>query len=149
MSDLTPRERELVALGTAMGSNCVPCVEYHIPESRRAGLTDREIHAAIQHADKIRQVPARKTLKAALNLLPSAIENVLDAGTGEDCGCGAATEVKNTETSKTAQPRDMMMGMMSKMMGSCGGHSQSAAAPDSAEKKPAVSPATGAGCGCG
>lgn len=88
MSDLTPRERELVALGAAMGSNCVPCVEYHIPESRRVGLTDREIHAAIQHADKIRQVPARKTLHAALNLLPSATESVGDAGTGEACACG-------------------------------------------------------------
>lgn len=88
MSDLTPRERELVALGAAMGSNCVSCVENHIPESRKIGLTDREIHAAIQHADKIRQVPARKTLQAALNLLPTAAENVRDAGTGEGCGCG-------------------------------------------------------------
>ena len=149
MSDLTPRERELVALGAAMGSNCVACVEYHIPESRRAGLADREIHAAIRHADKIRQVPARKTLQAALNLLPSASENVQDAGTGEGCGCGAATEVKNAETGETARPRDRMMGMMSKMMDGCGGRGQSVAAPDSAEKKPAVSPATGEGCGCG
>ena len=88
MNDLTPRERELVALGAAMGSNCVPCVEYHIPESRRVGLTDPEIHAAIQHADKIRQVPARKTLQAALKRLPSVPVNVRDAGTGEGCGCG-------------------------------------------------------------
>jgi 4-carboxymuconolactone decarboxylase len=65
MSDLTARERELVALGAAIGSNCVPCIEYHIPESRKAGPTDGEIHAAIQHADKIRQVPARKTLRFA------------------------------------------------------------------------------------
>lgn len=88
MSDLIPRERELVALGAAMGSNCVPCVEYHVAESRKIGLTDREIHAAIQHADKIRQVPARKALQAALNLLPSAAGNVRGAGTGEGCGCG-------------------------------------------------------------
>ena len=88
MSDLTPRERELVALGAAMGSNCVACVEYHVPESRKAGLSDREIHAAIQHADKIRQVPARKTLQAALQLLSPAADCVLGANAGEGCGCG-------------------------------------------------------------
>lgn len=132
MSDLTPRERELVALGAAMGSNCVPCVEYHIPESRKAGLTDPEIRAAIQHADKIRQVPARKTLQTALNMLPS------EAG-----GAG------NAATSSTAQPMDVMAGMMSKMMATCGSLAQSAGAPNSPEKNPAVKAATGDGCGCG
>ncbi len=88
MSDLSPRDRELVALGAAMGSNCVPCVEYHIPESRKVGLNDMEIHAGIQHADKIRQVPARKTLQAALKLLPPATDAVRNAGTGDGCGCG-------------------------------------------------------------
>jgi AhpD family alkylhydroperoxidase len=87
MSSLTPRDRELVALGAAMGSNCVSCIEYHIPESQKAGLSDPEIHAAIQHADKIRQVPARKTLRAALNLLPSGV-NEGRTGTGEGFGCG-------------------------------------------------------------
>ena len=89
MSELTPRERELVALGAAMGSNCVPCVEYHIPESRKVGLTDPEIQAAIQYADKVRQVPASKTLQTALKLLSTAPGDVQNAGTGEGCGCGA------------------------------------------------------------
>ena len=40
MNDLNHRERELVALGAAMGSNCIPCIEYHIPEARKAGLTE-------------------------------------------------------------------------------------------------------------
>lgn len=71
MNGLSPRDRELVALGAAMGSNCVPCVEYHIPESRKAGLADAEILAAIQHADKIRQVPARKTLQAPPSASPA------------------------------------------------------------------------------
>jgi AhpD family alkylhydroperoxidase len=70
MSDLTPREQQLVFLGAAMGSNCVSCIEYHIPASRKAGLSDAEISEAIELADKTRQVPARKTLDSALNLLP-------------------------------------------------------------------------------
>jgi AhpD family alkylhydroperoxidase len=72
METLTGRDRELVALGAALGSNCVPCIEYHVPEARKAGLTDPEIKEAIQLADKVRQVPARKVLGAALRMLPGS-----------------------------------------------------------------------------
>jgi 4-carboxymuconolactone decarboxylase len=70
MDHLTPRERELVALGAALGSNCVPCIEYHIPEARKAGLTDSQISEAIRLADRVRQVPAGKVLEAARAMLP-------------------------------------------------------------------------------
>jgi len=69
-ANLNPRESVLVALGAAMGSNCIPCVEHLVPQAREAGLTDREIRAAIHHADKVRQVPARKVLDAALGIVP-------------------------------------------------------------------------------
>lgn len=64
-STLSPREHELVALGAALASNCVPCIEYHIKEARKAKLTDAEIAAAIELADNIRRVPAGKVLDAA------------------------------------------------------------------------------------
>lgn len=69
MPHLTSQERELVALGAALGSNCISCIEYHIPASRKAGLTDAQISEAIRLADKVRQVPARKVLDTALDLL--------------------------------------------------------------------------------
>jgi AhpD family alkylhydroperoxidase len=72
MTDLNPRESELVALGAAMGSNCVPCIEYHIPEARKAGISDELIHAAVHLADRVRRVPAQKVLEAALKALPNA-----------------------------------------------------------------------------
>lgn len=68
MPYLSTRDRELVALGAAMGSNCVPCIEYHIPKAREAGLTDSEISEAIRLADRVRQVPARKVLDVALQM---------------------------------------------------------------------------------
>ena len=76
MNDLTPRERELVALGAAMGSNCVPCVEYHIPEARKAGLTDVQVSEAIRLADTVRQIPARKVLDVAMKMLPDTSGDV-------------------------------------------------------------------------
>lgn len=91
MNELTPRERELVTLGAAMGSNCVPCIEYHIPEARKAGLTDAQIVGVIRLADKVRQVPARKVLDTALAMLPEtaagAVAPAAAAATGGRC-CG-------------------------------------------------------------
>lgn len=86
MEKLGSVERELVALGAALGSNCVPCVEYHIGEARKAGLSDGQIGEAIRLADKVRQVPARKVLAAAFGMLQEA-----DAGTdpGQKCAGGA------------------------------------------------------------
>ncbi|TXT36410.1 MAG: carboxymuconolactone decarboxylase [Comamonadaceae bacterium] len=87
MSDLSPRDLELVALGAAMGSNCPPCMEYHIPQARQAGLSDAQIHAAIVHADKVRQVPARKTLQTALAMLPGLVPEAAGAVSASGCGC--------------------------------------------------------------
>lgn len=77
MEQLTHRERELVALGAALGSNCIPCIEYHIPEARKSGLNDGQIKEAIELADKVRQVPAQKVLKAALQQFDAAGASVL------------------------------------------------------------------------
>lgn len=95
MTTLSRAERELVALGAALGSNCVPCIEYHVPEARKAGLDDRQIDEAIRLADKVRQVPARKVLAAAVAMLAEtpAETRVDEAGAGsgqtvpEEGGC--------------------------------------------------------------
>jgi len=76
MSLLTPREQELVSLSAAMGSNCVACIEHHIPASRKVGLTDPQISEAIRLADNLRQVPARRTLDTALDLLSESTPTV-------------------------------------------------------------------------
>ncbi len=87
MAALTLVERELVALGAALGSNCVPCIEYHIPEARRAGLSDGQIEEAIHLADKLRQVPARKVLATAAGLIPKT-------------GAGSDTEQRSSRGAK-------------------------------------------------
>jgi AhpD family alkylhydroperoxidase len=120
MSDLTPRETELVALGAALGSNCVPCVEYHIPQARKAGLTDPEIHAAIQLADKVRQVPARKVMDTALNLLPHGSGRAASSAPGDSgCGCGIAGKAQPIEPASADRTMNTMSSMMSKMMSAC------------------------------
>jgi AhpD family alkylhydroperoxidase len=90
MNELTLRERELVALGAAMGSNCQPCIEFHIPAARNAGLSDIQISQAIRIADTVRKVPALKVLNAALGMLPHEAA-ALPANDGADQCTGAAT----------------------------------------------------------
>jgi 4-carboxymuconolactone decarboxylase len=86
MSSLNLRERELVALGAALAANCVPCIEFHVPAARKAGLTDAEIDEAIALADKIKQVPAGKVLEAARQMLGSAGASASAATGSSACG---------------------------------------------------------------
>ena len=86
MSELNSREQSLVALGAAIASNCVPCVEYHIPGAKRAGLSDGEINEAVRIADKVRQVPARTVLETALARIETSSDSSADSA-GPGCGC--------------------------------------------------------------
>ena len=86
MSELSNREQSLVSLGAALAANCIPCIEYHIPEAKKAGLSDLEIREAVAVADKVRRVPARMVLQSALariDEIPSDATEPIDEG----CGC--------------------------------------------------------------
>ena len=86
MNVLNRREQSLVSLGAALASNCVPCIEFHIPGAKRAGLDDRQIEAALEIADKVRQVPARAVLETALARIETGTDDAADAASSE-CGC--------------------------------------------------------------
>lgn len=91
MSELSNRERELVALGAALGSNCVPCVEYHVPEALAAGLSREQLGEAFRIADKVRRVPARKVMQAARAKV-EASSTVSSGPVGTRCGCGESQQ---------------------------------------------------------
>jgi len=86
MTTLSHRDRELVALGAALAANCIPCIQYHVPEARKAGLTEVEIGEAVELAEKIKRVPADKVLETATGLLG------ITGGTNADSvlGCNPA-----------------------------------------------------------
>jgi AhpD family alkylhydroperoxidase len=65
MSQLNLRDRELVSLGAALAANCIPCVEFHVPKAREAGISDAELREVLALANKVRQVSARKVLEVA------------------------------------------------------------------------------------
>ncbi len=90
---LSYRDRELVALGAALAANCIPCIEYHVPEARKAGLRDLEIGEAIELADKIKRVPAGKVLEVAAALLGMPVAKADE--TKRDCNAGSAQATKS------------------------------------------------------
>jgi 4-carboxymuconolactone decarboxylase len=69
MNGLTLKEQELVAIGSAIGSNCIPCVEYHIVSAKKLGLSNLQILEAIKIADKVKKAPSEKVLNAAMELI--------------------------------------------------------------------------------
>lgn len=82
MESLNAKERELVAIGAAIASNCVPCMEFHIPAAREAGLSDDQILLAIKIAEAIKKVPANYVRKFSLDLLQGEEADVCN-----DPGC--------------------------------------------------------------
>mgnify|MGYP001396309977 CR=1 FL=1 len=69
MNKLTDREKELVRIGAAIGSNCIACIEYHIPQARKTGLSDTQIRLAVHIAKGVKKVPADLVLQAAQRTL--------------------------------------------------------------------------------
>ncbi len=69
MENLSKAEREFVAIGASIASNCVPCIDYHIKEARKQGVTDEQIRESIELANKVKQVPAKKVLEYAYSKL--------------------------------------------------------------------------------
>ena len=95
MSELSNREQTLVSLGAAIASNCIPCIEYHIPEARKAGFSDIQIKEAVQVADKVRRVPARMVLQTALARIgegPNGLAETDEAG----CGCDESRQAADS-----------------------------------------------------
>ena len=51
---ITPKERELTAVGVSVASGCKPCTNYHIKAVREAGASDDEIRQAVADALRVR-----------------------------------------------------------------------------------------------
>lgn len=96
MNQLSLRDRELVALGAALAANCIPCVEFHIPKAREAGISAAELSEVLTLADKVRQVPAKKVLEVAKRLVER--EGAEQPGSTLD-GCAEIIGAKDNNSS--------------------------------------------------
>jgi len=65
---LNEKTKELVAIGAAIGGNCIPCLQWHYKKCRGLGISKEEIQEAIDMAKKVKEVPIQKIYKAANKL---------------------------------------------------------------------------------
>jgi AhpD family alkylhydroperoxidase len=82
MKHLSGVERELVSIGAAIRSSCVPCVVYHIRQARNQGLTDEQIRDSIVVAEGVGEVPAELVSSSAYAQLEDTARS-----TDVSCGC--------------------------------------------------------------
>ncbi|MDZ7837104.1 MAG: carboxymuconolactone decarboxylase family protein [Actinomycetota bacterium] len=61
--------KELVAIGAAVGGNCIPCLEWHYKKCIELGISKKEIEEAIDMAKKVKEVPIKKIYEVADKLL--------------------------------------------------------------------------------
>lgn len=81
---LSERERELVSIGAAIGSNCIQCIEYHIPAAKKTGLSEVQIREAVMIANTVKKAPAEAVMETAMSLIGGGNETPAPAG----CSCG-------------------------------------------------------------
>lgn len=85
----SPIAAEYVALGAAIGSNCEPCLRYHVAEALKLGLSHQDIASAIAFAAKVKDTPAKGILRLADQLTRQEGEqcSASSARAGKACGC--------------------------------------------------------------
>lgn len=98
MQSLNNREQLFVALGAAIGSNCVPCVESIVPKAKDAGIEDWELRLAVNAADFVRQKPAANVLSTAKAIIGGASDEDL---TDDAC---PLEKVESAPASQPAEP---------------------------------------------
>jgi AhpD family alkylhydroperoxidase len=76
---------ELIALGASVAVNCQPCLQFHISEVLKVGITEPEIKGAIQVGRTVRKGAAHKLDQFVSNMMED--EMIISRGGGEGCGC--------------------------------------------------------------
>ncbi len=71
---MNPKTEGMIALGVAYGINCTFCLEYHKKKAIEVGLTQEEMHSAIQVAEGVRTGAHKKTRGYAKELFGEVTE---------------------------------------------------------------------------
>lgn len=75
---------EFVAIGAAIGSNCEPCLRYHVREALKVGISLDDIARAVATAEQVKATPAKNISTLAERLTHGAAET---AEAKSECAC--------------------------------------------------------------
>jgi len=77
VSPLNPQIVELVAIGSSIAGNCLPCLRYHFSEALKLGCTIQEIEEAIKIGKMVKERPINDIYKLADDLLSREREKLI------------------------------------------------------------------------
>ncbi len=108
--ELSPQEKELVALGASVGAGCHPCVDYHLEAAKNAELADDRVRTAITTAQFVAAQAAQELARHLLRQLdaedltpaaPAALDTELSA-LGAAIGANDRTNIERHMTAAAA-----------------------------------------------
>ncbi len=71
---LTRKQKELIALGIGVITDCESCMQWHMEQAVAAGATEREVVEALEVAIEMGVVPATVHARFALEVMESLFE---------------------------------------------------------------------------
>ena len=81
------RTEVMVALGTALGVNCIPCFDHLYTRSKEVGLTDEDVRQICRIADKVKGGAAMFIKQAVIDVAgePGEAHEPCSCPTGGGC----------------------------------------------------------------
>jgi hypothetical protein len=76
----------LVSLGSAVASNCIPCLEHFLGKTKAAGLTQEEIQEAVELADQIKNGARINLMSSIRGLIGSTASPCANFSEKSCCG---------------------------------------------------------------
>jgi len=71
---LDPKTTELIAIGSSIAGNCLPCLRYHFAEAIRLSVSIDEIKEAIKIGKTVKERPINDIYKLAEDLISKETE---------------------------------------------------------------------------
>ena len=69
VSYLEPKITELIAIGSSIAGNCLPCLRYHFAEAIKLGVSIDEIQEAVKISKAVKERPINDIYKLAEDLI--------------------------------------------------------------------------------
>jgi len=91
---LTPRLKELIAIGASVTAHCQPCLKYHVGKAKDMGIGDQEIREAVNVGHQVE--------KGSMSAMRDFAKGLLDSP-GQDtpaCCTGKATQIRSHDRSQ-------------------------------------------------
>jgi len=75
-STLDSKIMELIAIGSSIAGNCLPCLRYHFAEAVKLGVSIDEIQEAVKIGKTVKEKPIKDIYKLADDLINRETEKI-------------------------------------------------------------------------